>query len=209
MVLTPRMTRQQCRDAIVGPARVCGIRIEEPLINQLLNDLANFAPWDDGGTSDQLDRLVRRADQLPLLQYTLNRLWLEARNRGNGEQVQLRLSDYKAIGGLSGALNTHGNELLDELTKKGEATKKDLAGTVEKIFRALVSGATVAEAVRRPQRLAISSHSAMAMRKQSRRSSTHFAHPAAIFLLQNCTIQASRSACRSIQTYGSTSATKA
>ncbi|MGB8277931.1 MAG: hypothetical protein WCF20_08390 [Methylovirgula sp.] len=145
MVLTPRMTREQCRRAIVGPAEVCGIRIEEPLVNQLLNDLANFAPWDDSGSSDQLDRLVRRADQLPLLQYTLNRLWLDARNRGSGEQIQLRLSDYKAIGGLGGALDMHGNELLGELTKKG------LAAIVEKIFRALTAGATVAEAVRRPQ----------------------------------------------------------
>ncbi len=145
MVLTPRMTREQCRRAIVGPAEVCGIRIEEPLVNQLLNDLANFAPWDDSGSADQLDRLVRRADQLPLLQYTLNRLWLDAKMRGNGERIQLRLSDYKAIGGLGGALDIHGNELLDELTKKG------LAGTVEKIFRALITGTTVADAVRRPQ----------------------------------------------------------
>jgi hypothetical protein len=145
MVLTPRMTREQCRAAIVGPARVCDIRIEEPLVNQLLNDLANFAPWDDSGSADQLDRLVRRADQLPLLQYTLNRLWLDARNRG-ADRIQLRLSDYKAIGGLGGALDAHGNELLDELAKKG------LAAATEKIFQSLIAGATVAEAVRRPQK---------------------------------------------------------
>jgi hypothetical protein len=146
MILTPRMTRAQCRQAIVGPTEVCGIDIEEPLVNQILNDLANFAPWDDSGTSDQLDRLVRRADQLPLLQYTLNRLWLDAKTSGRDDPIRLRLSDYKAIGGLSGALNTHGNALFDELSKKG------LGGSVEKIFRALVSGATVAEAVRRPQK---------------------------------------------------------
>ncbi|MGO9134744.1 MAG: rhodanese-like domain-containing protein [Methylovirgula sp.] len=146
MVLTPRMTREQCRRAIVGPAEVCGIKVEEPLVTQILNDLANFAPWDDGGAADQLDRLVRRADQLPLLQYTLNRLWLDAKDTGSGGYIQLRLSDYKAIGGLGGALNTHGNILLGELTKKG------LAGTAEKIFRALVSGTSVADAVRRPQR---------------------------------------------------------
>lgn len=146
MVLIPRMTRAQCREAIVGPADVCGIEIEPPLVNQILNDLANFAPWDDSGTADQLDRLVRRADQLPLLQYTLNRLWLDAYTSSKGAPVKLRLSDYTAIGGLSGALNTHGDALFNELAKKG------LGAAVENIFRALVSGTTVAEAVRRPQK---------------------------------------------------------
>src|SRR5690606_4847128 len=74
--LTPRLIRDQCREAIVGPAAVCGTEIEEPLVNRLLNDLEDFAPWDDRDVADQLDRLVRRADQLPLLQHTLNRLWL-------------------------------------------------------------------------------------------------------------------------------------
>ena len=81
MFLTPRMTREQCRDAIVGPAEVCNIDIEPALVNRLLNDLANFAPWDDRDANDQLDRIMRRADQLPLLQYTLNRMWLRAHER--------------------------------------------------------------------------------------------------------------------------------
>ncbi len=147
MVLIPRMTRAQCRQAIEGPAEVCGIPFQkqDPLVNQILNDLANFAPWDDSGSSDQLDRLVRRADQLPLLQYTLNRMWLDAKTNGQGKPIKLRLADYQAIGGLSGALNTHGNALFDELAKKG------LGIVVENIFRALVNGTTVAEAVRRPR----------------------------------------------------------
>jgi hypothetical protein len=145
MVLTPRMSRDQCRLAIEGPSKVCGFTIEKPLVNQLLNDLANFAPWDESGSTDQLDRLVRRADQLPLLQYTLNRLWLDALTPGSGETVQLRLADYLRVGGLSGALDTHGNAILADLSKKG------LAATVEKIFQALVQGTSVADAVRRPR----------------------------------------------------------
>src|SRR5262249_7696912 len=81
MFLTPRMTRDECATAIVGPAAVCGIRIRDPLVNRLLNDLSSFAPWDDLGREDQLDRLARRADQLPLLQYTLNRMWARAKGR--------------------------------------------------------------------------------------------------------------------------------
>ena len=148
MVLIPRMTREQCRAAIVRPAEVCGIKLEQPLVNRLLNDLASFAPWDDSGTEDQLERLVRRADQLPLLQYTLNRMWLRARERrgaADAGALVLRLSDYEAIGGLSGALNAHADQLLKGLADKG------LQGVVESVFRGLVSGSTVADAVRRPR----------------------------------------------------------
>ena len=86
MFLTPRMTREQCRAAIVGPAKVCGVAIEEALVNRLLNDLAAFAPWDDRGRRDQLDRLIRRADQLPLLQYCLNRMWIRRAGRRGGRR---------------------------------------------------------------------------------------------------------------------------
>jgi len=152
MVLTPRMTREQCRSAIEGPAGVCKIEIEPPLVSRLLNDLANFAPWDEGDNNDQLDRLVRRADQLPLLQYTLNRMWLEARERWvkggwmDSGPLRLRLSEYERIGGLTGALNWHADQILKDLAEHG------LERTVQVVFRALISGTTVADAVRRPTR---------------------------------------------------------
>lgn len=149
MVLIPRLTREQCRMAIVGPADVCGIKTDQPLVNQLLNDLASFAAWDDSGGSDELDKQARRADQLPLLQYTLNRMWLRARERrgagADGRPLVLRLADYEAIGGLRGALNEHANQLLKDLEDKAPES------VVEAVFRGLISGATVAEAVRRPR----------------------------------------------------------
>ena len=145
MFLTPRMTRGQCRAAIVGPAMVVGIEIEEALVNRLLNDLAAFAPWDDRSTLDQLDRLVRRADQLPLLQYCLNRMWVRARDESRGEDILLRLSDYERIGGLGGALNAHGDQILTTLGEERRAV-------TEAVFRALTEGSTIADAVRRPTR---------------------------------------------------------
>lgn len=145
MFLTPRMTRDQCHEAIVGPAQVVGIDIEPALVNRLLNDLANFAPWDDSDSHDQLDRIMRRADQLPLLQYTLNRMWLRARERAGGEAITLTLADYDAIGGLSGALNAHANQIFEELGKERWPI-------IEWVFRALTSGTTIADAVRRPTR---------------------------------------------------------
>lgn len=146
MFLTPRMTREHCREAIVGPAEVCNIDIEPALVNRLLNDLANFAPWDDRDGTDQLDRLMRRADQLPLLQYTLNRMWQRAHERSPGVRVKLTVDDYVAIEGLSGALNAHANQIFEDLGKQN-------AQVAEWVFRALTAGSTIADAVRRPTRL--------------------------------------------------------
>jgi hypothetical protein len=146
LFLTPRMTREHCRAAIVGPAMVCGISIDDALTNRLLNDLATFAPWDDRRSGDQLDRLVRRGDQLPLLQYCLNRMWIRARDAARGEPITLTLADYEAIGRLAGALDAQGNEILANL---GD----ELRPVVERVFRALTDGTTVADAVRRPTRL--------------------------------------------------------
>ena len=147
MFLTPRMTREECRAAIVGPAQVCGVAIEEALVNRLLNDLAAFAPWDDRGRRDQLDRLIRRADQLPLLQYCLNRMWVRAQDgEARGGAVTLKLADYERIGGLAGALNAHADEIL-------AALGPDRLPVAEAVFRALTEGTTIYDAVRRPTRL--------------------------------------------------------
>ncbi len=146
MFLTPRMTRDACREAIVGPAEVCNIDIEPALVNRLLNDLANFAPWDDRGANDQFDRLMRRADQLPLLQYTLNRMWQRAHDRSPKARVKLTVDDYVTIEGLSGALNAHADQIFEQLGK----ARAQVAAWV---FRALTAGSTIADAVRRPTRL--------------------------------------------------------
>src|SRR5215510_15146710 len=46
LYLTRRMTRDECRAAIEGPAGVIGFDIEPKLVNRLLNDLTSFAPWE-------------------------------------------------------------------------------------------------------------------------------------------------------------------
>src|SRR5258705_4527452 len=105
LYLTPRMSRELCREAIVGPAEVCDIDIEPALVNRLLNDLASFAPWDAADAHDQLDRIMRRADQLPLLQYTLNPVWLRAPAAGSKERGQLEIADDEALRGFSARLH--------------------------------------------------------------------------------------------------------
>ena len=61
--LTPRLTREQCRQAIEGPAAVYGGRVEPALVTRMLNDM--------GGNSDQL----------PLMQHVLMLLWQRALER--------------------------------------------------------------------------------------------------------------------------------
>jgi tetratricopeptide (TPR) repeat protein len=151
--LVPRMTREQCREAIVGPARVCGVDLADALVERLLDDLASFAPWDDGDKpdqshshsgTDQLSRLARRADQLPVMQHALNQMWREAiKDRKPAERgIALTLSEYEAIGKVRGAINRHADDILKRLGPEH--------GVAEGVFRALTSGTTVANAVRRP-----------------------------------------------------------
>jgi hypothetical protein len=143
LYLVPRMTRDQCREAIEGPAGVIGFTVEPALVNRLLNDLTSFAPWESDDNSDQLRQLSRRADQLPLMQHVLNRLWLRTADRADGHRVVLTLSEYERLGGLQGALDAHAAEVMDSL-------KEEQRPVVETVFRALVDGASLANAVRRP-----------------------------------------------------------
>jgi PQQ-dependent catabolism-associated CXXCW motif protein len=146
LYLVPRMTREEVREAITGPARVCGFTIEPALVNRVLNDLEKLAPWEDDPGSDQLQRLSGRADQLPLMQHVLNRMWLRAtETKGNGP-IELRVADYDEAGGLTGALDAHAREVFESLAQEDRPL-------VETIFRALVSGTTIENAVRRPCRL--------------------------------------------------------
>jgi hypothetical protein len=148
LYLTPRMTRDQVREAVTGPAAVEDFEIEPALVNRLLNDLTYFAPWEetdkDKDSSHQRDRLGRRADQLPLMQHLLNRLWSIAAERGESP-IKLTLKDYTDLGGLKGALGSHGRKILEKLSPKG----REAAGSV---FRALVAGSSLAQAVRNPTR---------------------------------------------------------
>jgi tetratricopeptide (TPR) repeat protein len=138
--LTPRMKRRELEEAIVGPARVSGSDIEPRLVTRILNDLADFAPWDEGDSKDQLSRLARRADQLPLMQHALNRMWLRASKRhGEGEQLTLTLADYR---GLERELDEHAEQVYASL----DASVKP---TAECVFRAVTSGTTAADAIRR------------------------------------------------------------
>jgi WD40 repeat protein len=109
--LVPSLTRDQRESVIRGPIKAAGATIEPALVERLLND-----------SSEELD-------ELPVLQHCLQRLWeaaLPARSRGS---PRLQLSHYAAIGGVSGALSRHADEIMASLPID------ELA--VEQVFRAL------------------------------------------------------------------------
>jgi PQQ-dependent catabolism-associated CXXCW motif protein len=80
--LTPQLTRDQCREAIEGPAAVYDGRVEPALVTRMLNDM--------GGNPDQL----------PLMQHVLMLLWHQARVRAGNHMPELTLADYDRLGGI-------------------------------------------------------------------------------------------------------------
>jgi WD40 repeat protein len=97
LFLTPRLHREQLRAAIETPARVFGGQLEPALVNQLLDEASNDA------------------DQLPLLQHALMRMWHLA-CEDNPQQIILTLKHYQSIGGrLATALSQHADETYKAL----------------------------------------------------------------------------------------------
>jgi len=129
--LTPRLTRDQRREAIEAPALVFDGQIEPALVNRLLNDM-------DVGP-----------DQLPLMQHALMRLWkgacVAAATSGDLAPVPragLTLAGYEAIGGLKLALSDHADEVFDRL-EEGQRT------IAEVLFRALSERGAEGREIRR------------------------------------------------------------
>jgi len=127
--LTPRLTREQYREAIEGPARLCGGALDPALVAALLNDMR------------------ADPDQIPVLQHALMRMWTRAAERPDWDH-RLTLADYQApeIGGLKAALSNHCDQVLAGL----EAPQQALA---QVLFRALSERGGGRRDTRRPTTL--------------------------------------------------------
>ena len=124
--LTPRLTRDQRREVIEGPARVFDGEVEPGLTARLLND---------SGAGD---------DQLPLMQHILMRLWKTASTAaGPGERVVLTLADYEAMGGINGALTRHADAAYLALDPEDRRV-------AETLFRLLSERNATGAEIRRP-----------------------------------------------------------
>lgn len=139
MYLTPRMTREQCRQAIQGPAGVFGGTVKESLVTCMLNELDP------------------EPDQLPVLQHALMRLWTRAGGAPPGTRpgadvqetactIALGRDDYDAIGRLQNALSRHADEAYEELDDDG----KEIA---RRLFTLLTDRGPGRRDVRRPVRV--------------------------------------------------------
>jgi energy-coupling factor transporter ATP-binding protein EcfA2 len=125
--LTPRLTRDQYRAAIVEPALIAGGQLTDTLVNRLLNDLRG------------------EPDQLPVLQHALMRMWTQSTD-GVPEKA-LTLEDYAAVGGLAGALSKHCDEILyNELNTEQQRF-------AQVMFRALCERSSEQRDTRRPAQL--------------------------------------------------------
>lgn len=113
LFLVPRLTREQRKQAIVGPVERRGFQIAPRLVQRVLND-----------TSDAFD-------DLPVMQHALSRSWQQwaQQARQSGSHRPLDIADYDAIGGAAKALQQHADQAY--------ASLGDLAPVAERIFRAL------------------------------------------------------------------------
>ena len=126
--LIPKLTRDQRRDAIVMPAAVGGGKISESLVQQLLNDVG-----DD-------------ADQLPILQHALMRIWdYWEHDHADDEPVSLR--HYDAAGGMDNALSNHADEVYDELPSD------DSRSLARLVFQTITERGGDERGIRRPTRM--------------------------------------------------------
>jgi HEAT repeat protein len=122
--LVPRLSRQQLRQAIEGPALLARASIAPRLLDRLLNQLGD------------------RADRLPVLQHALMRTWNIWRHEGQTDGP-LDLAHYADAGTLQNALSQHADEAL---------RPSDL-DTTAKVFKCLTATDAHHRRVRRPARL--------------------------------------------------------
>jgi len=125
--LIPQMTRAEKRSAIVGPVEVMGAKIEEELVDTILDSIGD------------------RHDQLPLMQHSLMRTWDHWLTIKVGNEP-IGLTSYNAIGGMEKALSVHANEIFNELNEE----KKKIC---ERLFKCITEKGVEGRSVRRPTRI--------------------------------------------------------
>jgi hypothetical protein len=122
--LVPRMSRDERRSAIAGPAAVAGGEISPVLLTRLVNDVGD------------------NPDQLSILQHALNRTWAQWQ-RGGGAGA-MDLPHYEAIGTMSRALDLHAEDAYAELRDDRQKA------ICQRVFQALTEKGPYLSGIRRP-----------------------------------------------------------
>jgi WD40 repeat protein len=122
--LIPQMTKAEKREAIVGPVEVMGAKIDEKLVDSILESIGD------------------NHDQLPLMQHSLMRTW---DYWASSETIRepISLEHYNAIGRIEKALSVHANEIFNELSP-------DNKKICERLFKSITEKGAEGRSVRRP-----------------------------------------------------------
>jgi len=97
--------REGMREALVMPAEMAGYKFEsESIVNEML------------------DHLAQTSGALPLLQFTADKLWGE---RDPTKKI-LTESSYRSLGGITGALASHADQILERVTGEQRALVRAL-----------------------------------------------------------------------------------
>jgi len=103
--------RTGLREALTAPVEMVGHRFESPAM-----------------VEDMLNALDNTPGSLPLLQFAASKLW-DARDR---QRRLLTEASYQAIGGITGALATHANDIVAQMNDR-------MQKLTQKLFRRLVT----------------------------------------------------------------------
>ena len=96
IILIPPLVGANLQQAIEEPARLQGYELERGLLGEILQDVG------------------REKGYLPLLQFSLTQLW-EVRDQ---QTHKLTVIQYKKLGGVIGALNSHAEQIYQSLTEQ-------------------------------------------------------------------------------------------
>jgi GH25 family lysozyme M1 (1,4-beta-N-acetylmuramidase) len=110
--LVPQMSRRQFQQTILGPIEAANGNVTSALVDRMLNDL-------DG-----------RADQLPVLQHALMRMWQQSKV---GEP--LGIANYEAVGTFSDCLSRHAGEIFREFDDNGKKAAELLFRSITQVFK--------------------------------------------------------------------------
>ncbi len=155
--LVPRMTRDERRSAIAGPAAVSAAEIHPVLLTRLVNDAGD------------------NPDQLSILQHALSRTW--ACWEMHGGEGPLMPDHYAEIGTMAHALDQHAEQAYAELEDQRSRA------IAERLFKTLTDKGTDPRGIRRPTKLAALCELADAQPEEVAAMIDVFRHPGRSFLM--------------------------
>ena len=115
--LVTNMPEDELELAIKGPAAKHGIRFEPGLTKEIIQDVQG------------------QAGSLPLMQYTLDRLWKYEFDVDQLTDRTLNTQNYRVLGKVRGALEKHVNEIYDELSAAGQQAAKRIFLSLVKLMK--------------------------------------------------------------------------